>query len=131
MVILIISFTLMVFSGISKAIMDTLQFHYDKSIFSGLDSKFWNPALSWVNKYSDINTLTPKKIWIMPYPVFLTDGWHLFQSIFIETLFSSFYLLIKSDYIVIMDCLPMLIILRGVFGLSFYIFYNHLLLKTN
>ena len=53
---LIISILLIFFAGASEAIMDKLQFHFDKSIFSNKDKYkqlFWNPIDSWKNKWKE------------------------------------------------------------------------------
>jgi hypothetical protein len=58
--------------------MDGLQFHYDKP------NMFWNPKLSWENKYRN-GKLTFKG----KYLVFLTDGWHLLKLINHLCMFSA------------------------------------------
>lgn len=74
-------------AGLSNAAMDKMQFHYSKSIFPkdqdlllGKSEQFWNPTLSWRNKYKDND---PTKGMKFPMStgalVFLTDGWHLMQ----------------------------------------------------
>ena len=113
-------YLLIFISGVAKAIIDTLQFHYDSSVFSGLNSSFWNPNVSWVNQH---------KTWL---PAFTTDGWHLFQSIFLTTLFASIVLYKPIFNYHEIDAIRMIadfIILRGVFGFGFVLFYNKLLLK--
>lgn len=59
-------------AGFLNAVMDTLQFHFDKSIFSSFSNSFWNPANSWKNKYN----YSPKWLFSGPF-VWITDGWHL------------------------------------------------------
>ena len=49
--------------------MDKLAWHFEKSCFSELDPKFWNPNVSW--KYA-------KKVF--GYKI---DAWHLFKSMMI------------------------------------------------
>ena len=54
MVAIIISSILIFLAAMSEAIMDNLQFHYYKSIFSNRKSQqFWNPLISWSNKYKN------------------------------------------------------------------------------
>ena len=48
-IFVIISILLFV-SAISKAIQDTLQFHFETSIFSKAKGNWWNPKTSWKNK---------------------------------------------------------------------------------
>ncbi len=41
-------------AGLCEAIMDTLQFHYESSIFYCFKKKyFWDPKISWYNKYKN------------------------------------------------------------------------------
>ena len=74
----IISFAL---AGIANGVMDTLQFHYSSSIFPP-KSLFWNPAISWRNKYKNGD---PKEGPRFPGSttifVALTDGWHLMKAL--------------------------------------------------
>jgi len=72
-------------SGICDAVIDTLQFHYSKSIFTDYNEQWWNPAISWTNKYVDHDVNKGlKKITILgfitiDYPVQLTDAFHFFK----------------------------------------------------
>ena len=69
---------LILIAGISKAIQDTLEFHFDTSVFKNLGN-FWNPATSWKNKYKNGD---PKQgeAFLGSTTIFvsLTDAWHLF-----------------------------------------------------
>ena len=84
--------TLVVLAGIANAVMDKLQFHWSKSIFTNgtkYKEQFWNPAISWKNKYKpglDSYKLEKFKFSTTAL-VFLTDAWHLFQMIHILLLF--------------------------------------------
>ncbi len=83
-----ISLILMCLAGICKAIQDTLQFHFDKSIFTKGNKFFWNPQLSYLNKYKvETSAITglpvvnlDKEKFLGSSTVFVafTDGWHLF-----------------------------------------------------
>ena len=87
--IAIVSF-LCVLSGISKAIMDKLAFHFERSVFSNTTS-WWNPKKSWENKYT---WSKGKKFlqWILSNPlVFITDAWHFFQAVFSVSIVSCFF----------------------------------------
>lgn len=69
---------------VSDAVMDKLQFHWNRTIFyihpSRYNPKFWNPEISWKNKW-DEDTLKPKFWGSTTIFVFLTDAWHLFKFI--------------------------------------------------
>jgi hypothetical protein len=122
-----ITVILVIIAGAAKAVMDTLQFHFYTSVFKPLNEQYWNPSRSWKNKYSDLQKLTLKR-----GPQFLTDGWHLFQSIFLTCIFAAmvFYTpifkVVESDHFrFIID----FVILRSVFGAAFVLFYNYLLIR--
>ena len=85
-------------AGAFNGAMDKLQFHYGKSIFPA-NSLFWNPKLSWRNKYKDGDPAQgPKSPLSTTLLVGFTDGWHLmqmgylaFQRLSIVLAASSFY----------------------------------------
>lgn len=82
------------------AVMWTLQFHFEKSIFMKLNHKYWYPPASWPNKWKLIPfkdgdmivAYDNKGRSIERFPgsssifVWLTDAFHLFQFIFLNTL---------------------------------------------
>ena len=110
----------LILTGIFKAISDTLVHHYSKSIFSHYNPKFFDPSISWLNKYVDRDvTKGIDKRKFQP----LTDAWHLSNSLMI----SSFILL---PFVVPSNS-------HGIYGyivaglinvLSFNLLYNHLLI---
>ncbi len=130
-------FLLIFIAGIAKAVMDTLLFHYDKSIFKSYDRWFWNSEISWLNKYepkADGDTKYIRKKWFgfIPVPVMLTDGWHLFQAIFLTSVFVAIVCYTPIFKAVESNHLRMLIdfiFLRGLFGLVFIMFYDWVLIK--
>lgn len=82
-------------SGLCNAIMDVLKHRFDKSIFCDkpFGQQFWNPELSWMNKYKTfINSAGQRKIIysgdkMVPrfflsdtMFVFVTDAWHLAKA---------------------------------------------------
>jgi hypothetical protein len=87
-------------SGICKAVMDTLQFHYDNSIFTlyNFNNQFWNPKFSWRNKYSKHSQTVERFPLSTTIFVFITDAWHLFQAICFSILFT---IIISSNSITI------------------------------
>ena len=83
---IVIPAILIALAGAAEAVMDFLQFYYDKP------NQFWNPKISWENKYKGgeyKNGLTFRGRWL----VFTTDGWHLMKWVRNLTLFSSLYFL--------------------------------------
>ena len=87
-VIIISTIVLVVIAAITNAIMDILQQKYKASIFSNLNrysSQFWNPKLSWKNKWKwseDKQTFVEKFPLSSTVLVWTTDAWHLMQMIF-------------------------------------------------
>lgn len=120
-------------AGAFMGTMDTLSFHYSISIFSTFSErwqKFWNPDLSWKNKYKEGDPEQgPKFKWSTTALVGLTDGWHLMQTLmltsfflaamFYKPLFNSIWLEIPALYV----------LYRAAFGGGFYITYYKFLLK--
>lgn len=80
---IIINLSIIALIGIAKGINDTLQFHYSDSVFSKLNPLFWNPSVSWKNKYVDADNgnLKPRFLGANTFLVSLTDAWHLFELI--------------------------------------------------
>ena len=65
--------------GFFEAVMDKIQFHYNKSIFINFkNQQFWNPKISWKNKWKNGGKDNGEKF---PFSstlfVFTTDAWHL------------------------------------------------------
>ena len=82
--ILIIS---IIIAAVGKSIMDTLQFHYDESIFTK-NQTWWNPKITWKHKYKNDDSTQGPAFWgSTTFLVFLTDAWHFFQFIFLNSLF--------------------------------------------
>jgi hypothetical protein len=131
MISLIIGIILVSIAGASKAIMDNLQFHFNRSIFNQLkyNQKFWNPTLSWENKYKEGSMTEPKFFGSTTYFVFTTDAWHLFQMLMLLCLFigisiTSFY---SGSFIFMVIKIS---ILRLFFGFSFTLFFDKYLIKS-
>lgn len=83
-------------AGAADGINQALQFRYDgfKRAFPGANDQFYNPAISWTNKYKDHDPakgeafLGSKTVF-----VFTTDAYHL--SRFVNHLFSSGAIAVK------------------------------------
>jgi hypothetical protein len=82
-----VSMLCIILAAICNAIMDKLAHHYDNSIFSELNRQFWDPKISWKNKYewNGYFAAYVRKQWKLfgisfnIHPAF-TDAWHLFKS---------------------------------------------------
>lgn len=76
-------------AGAFEGVMDHLQFHYDKP------DQFWNPDLSWRNKYKGGDPANGKTF-RGKYLVWTTDGWHLMKFGKNISLFTGFVIHINQ-----------------------------------
>jgi hypothetical protein len=120
-----LSILFFILAGAFEGVMDTLQFHYTTSKFYYLNNKtFWNPQISWVNKYKNNDpTMGEKFLGSTTIFVGLTDAWHLFKLFRTFSFFAGIYFLFipcgtKSE------CLYFIIISRFLYGVSFTYFFN-------
>jgi hypothetical protein len=65
--------------GFFEAVMDKLQFHYDKSVFKSFKKQqFWDPKISWRNKWKEGEKENGERfLFSSTLLVFTTDAWHL------------------------------------------------------
>ena len=95
---LIISAILIIASSIAKSVMDTLNFHYDTSIFARSKYRdFLDPAISWKRKYKNGDPKQGERFWgSSRWFSFVTDGWHLFQCVHLSAFFASLAIMVTS-----------------------------------
>lgn len=127
-ILITISIICLIISGLSEAIMDKLQFHFDKSIYSNKEKYnqlFWNPIESWKNKWKD-DLKTEKFLGSSTLFVFTTDAWHLFKFFRNTSLFIGLGLLPFITF----NPIIMLIMLRIIYGLTFTLFFDKILVKN-
>jgi len=97
-------------AGFFKAVADTLQHHFDTSIFKRKYKKFWDPAISW--QFARYLKFTRYKV----------DAWHLSNS----GMVIAFCLAIVCHHAVLHWFFELL--LAGLFfNVTFNIFYNKVL----
>lgn len=157
-----VSFLFILLASISDAIMDTLHHHWNKSIFfKELNNKnkkyvyWWNPILSWENKYIDrdiskgyrklfnirYKLFKKDRVFSINYPVQLTDAWHLFKTIMIFSICLSI-ITFDSNYYYYLDgivnipykwisFLLLLLIYGLIWNCTFSLFYNRLLIRKS
>lgn len=119
--------TLLLLAGVSEAIMDKLQFHYSLSVFSRFNPLFWNPDISWKNKWKNGDKLQGEKFWLSSTLfVFTTDAWHLFKFFRNLFLFSGIFCMLFTSFSFTTSIITT-IVLRIAYGVSFYVNYNHFL----
>lgn len=130
---------LVIIAGIANGVMDTLQFHYGKSVFPqsvdenllGGSYQFWNPKVSWRNKYAGGDPQAGPAFFLSTTSlVFLTDGWHLFQFLML----SAFQLAVILPFVHFLR-LPRWVILAAMvpakvlFGIGFALMYSWVLIE--
>lgn len=122
-------------AGICNAIMDSILFHWDKSIFKGSKLEWWaNPKVSYKNKWKNHSNSEDGEKFSGSSTIFVwvTDLWHFAQS-FMITFFVLGVLL--YDGIVVIKGYPLVsllidfVILKGVFSLTFELFWSKILKK--
>ena len=113
-------------AGISEAVMDTLQFHYNTSIFKNFKNHlFWDPYHSWRNKYRDGDPKNGEKfLFSKTLLVGLTDAWHLFKLLRNLFLFIGVFSIFLFSGIGILKSLILTVLMRFIFGVSFTIAYK-------
>lgn len=120
-----IGFAFFVLSGFFESIMDKLQFHFDKSIFKRFkNSLFWDPSISWKNKYKNGNPKEGEKFFLSKTLfVGLTDAWHFFKLLRNFSIFIGIFFLMIENFSIINSFL-IVISARILFGLSFSLFFR-------
>ena len=139
--ILIICLSLVFAAGLFNGTMDTLHFHYGNSVFPtkqgdtylGKDIQFWNPSISWMNKYKDWpSDRRPAFPGAITWAVAFTDGWHLLKYFMMSCynlaiIIPIIYLYKFPRWIIFIAVVP----LNLFFGAAFTIMYGYLLVKKN
>ncbi len=87
-------------SAACKGVMDTLQFHFETSRFKKKNPAFWNPKISWRNKYKNGDPAQgPRFPLSATVLVFLTDGWHLFSTLAMASQRTALVVLAAAFYV--------------------------------
>lgn len=136
----IIAFILWNMAAVSNSVMDKITHHFSTSIFKNLRRQYWDPAVSWRNKYenyassqTDAENFPDEQIrkqWFgIDVPVVFTDAWHLFKTIMIFCICGSIALQVYCEPK--LDLMWYAVIKFIVYGLSwnrtFSLFYDHIL----
>jgi hypothetical protein len=119
-----IGFILIFLSGLFESVMDTLQFHYDVSIFKKLiNQRYWYPGFSWMNKWKNGDPKQGERF-LGSSTIFvgLTDAWHTFKLLHNLTIFLGLFFIAISQ-VTILWMIFYYIIARIIFGLSFSLFF--------
>jgi hypothetical protein len=125
----ILGILLVIAASISEAIMDTIQFHYERSVFKFDPDKynplFWDASISWKNKYKENSMTEPKFYGSKTIFVFLTDAWHFFKFLRNLFLFIGLPLLGLGSLNIILA----VVIARVLYGLVFTFCFDKVLIK--
>ena len=121
-----ISYSFIILASIFNAVMDILQYKYSQSVFNNLSNKWWNPKISWKNKYKNgLKEQGPAFVGSTTIFVFITDAWHFFKTLMIMSFIFSviFYTPITNHFI--FD----FIFLFSIFSIVFEIWYSFVLIE--
>jgi len=123
-----LSYILIIFAGFINAIMDKIQFHWNKSIFSKIKNskliKWSNPSSSHTNKWKNGNWYEGEKfLGSSTIFVWTTDLWHFAQFLMLScfmgaiVLYSNFFSIwLIADFV----------IFRLLFSGTFTIFFDYI-----
>ena len=73
---MMITITILVLAAFFKAVADTLQHHYDVSVFKNMTYHWWDPNRSW------------RYVNFIPFTKYRPDAWHLANSLMIISFIS-------------------------------------------
>lgn len=128
---MIYSLIFIMLAAICNAIMDTITYHWYESIFCGFVNRhWWDPEVSWRNKYKQGQPYNGLKKWWI-FDAQFTDAWHTFKSLMIVLIalaiitFNCLIIHYWYEYII------MFIVYGLLWNLTFSLFYNKLLKSKN
>jgi len=156
MIWLVLSIICVALASICNSVMDTLVHHYHASIFNtgdAEDNQYYNPKISWLNKYVGRDVLKGRLTWIVKIPTkikirggfdadvkdfdtkikvhpFFTDAWHFYKSLMVVLLCAAVTFAMKCG--IDMDWWVYILYFIGlgtVWNVNFSAFYNRFLIK--
>lgn len=126
---------LLVIAMVAYSTNSVLLFRYETSLFSKLNPKFWNPKISWLNKYTidkDGNKI-PKFFLSTTMLVWTTDAYHLLQFIHLTCVQLVVALLLNNTIKItenyIFNCIFIFIGIKSTFSFSFEKLFSRLLIS--
>ena len=114
-------------AAIFNAVMDTLSFRYNTSIFSNYPQwkQYLDPSVSWENKYKNGDPAQgPRFFGSETFLVFLTDGWHLSKTLMILCFSSA-----AVAYTPLLGSWCDVLLFYTLFGTVFQIFFGNIFIK--
>ena len=126
----ILSLVCVFLAGFLNSSMDTVMYHFENSVFSKLNPRYWGPN-SWSNKYIDNNVNNGrKKIFGIVIPSMFTDWWHL-AKFFMVMMYSIAIILISlSSFLMTFNALYLCLfalLYWWIFGVGFTLGWDYLL----
>jgi hypothetical protein len=116
-----VSIIFIILAAIFYSIQWTLQFHYNESYFVRLNPKFWDPQISWTNKYKNNDPKQGEKFFgSTTFLVMLSDGFHFFQTLFLTCIFIAIGLNSHLTPYKLVD----IILLKSLFSIIFEILFK-------
>lgn len=111
---------------ISDAAIDTLSFKYNKSIFSHLNSEFWNPKRSYRNKFKNKMPFKGSAYFgSQTIFAFLTDGFHLLRFIsYTSAILSAIFLMESGKFDIWYEYILLIILGKITYDYIFFFFYR-------
>ncbi len=129
----IIGILLVILASYAEAVMDKINFHFDRSVFKEKKNQiFWNPQESWKNKWKE-DLKTEKFLGSSTIFVFTTDAWHLYKFIRNTSLFIGLPLLyfLQFNLGVPLDLIISVSIARFLYGIVFTYLFDSKFEKKN
>lgn len=135
--ILIAVISLLVVAMVAYSINSVLLFRYEISLFSKLSPSFWDPKISWLNKYkvNEYGNRVPRFFLSTTVLVWTTDAYHLLQFIHLSCVQIVIGLLLNNYIIIInnklFNCIFIIIGLKSIFSFSFEKLFTKLLISKS
>ena len=101
----ILIIVLIIISGLCRGLREVIQFRYNnfKQVFPKINDLWWNPQISWKNKYEDGDpTKGEKFLFSTTLFVFVTDAFHFLaflEHLFIFTVIGLILLILLNNII--------------------------------
>ena len=87
-------------AGFAEGTMDAISFHYDsfQKVHPNANPQFWNPQLSWENKWRNGNKIEGEKfIGSSTFLVWTTDGWYGLKAVNRLATFGATITIVNGD----------------------------------
>jgi hypothetical protein len=122
---MVLAFIFLCLAAVCNAILNTLSHHYDTSIFRHFNRQFFDPEISWYNKYKDGIVSHGHKKWKLWFievnsPDYLSDFWHIVKSAMVWSICAAIACLMPYPVI-------SFVLLGCSWNIVFNLFYNHIL----